>query len=56
MCIIFRITEGDGSVLGRSVVILDKNFGNDRFACANIEPDKDIIKYANIQKSPNFVP
>lgn len=41
--------------MGRSIVILDKNRGNDKFSCANIEPDKDIIKYANIRKPPKFV-
>lgn len=41
--------------MGRSIVILNKDFGPDRFACANIEPDNDIIKYANIRKPPRFV-
>lgn len=27
----------------------------ERYACANIEPDYDIIKYANIEKPPRFV-
>ena len=40
--------------MGRSIVILDKNRGNDKFSCANIEPDKDIIKYANIRKPPKL--
>lgn len=43
------------SAMGKSIVILNKNKGSERFACANIEPDKDIIKYANIQKPPKFV-
>ncbi|XP_075237952.1 superoxide dismutase family protein Rsod [Lycorma delicatula] len=47
--------EGDVSALGRSIVILDKDFGSRRFACANIEPDKDIIKYVNIRKTPKFI-
>ncbi|KAJ8686259.1 hypothetical protein QAD02_022053, partial [Eretmocerus hayati] len=47
--------EGAVSALGRSIVILDKDFGSSRFACANIEPDNDIIKYANIRKPPHFV-
>ncbi|PSN32762.1 hypothetical protein C0J52_15463 [Blattella germanica] len=47
--------EGDVSAMGRSIVIFDKEGGGDRFACANIEPDKDIIKYANIRKPPRFV-
>ncbi|XP_065226507.1 uncharacterized protein Rsod [Planococcus citri] len=47
--------EGDISAMGKSIVILDKNQGHDKFSCANIEPDKDIIKYANIRRSPKFV-
>ncbi|XP_049808255.1 uncharacterized protein LOC126251704 isoform X3 [Schistocerca nitens] len=47
--------EGDVSAIGRSIVIMNKDRGSERFACANIEPDKDIIKYANIQKPPKFV-
>ncbi|XP_076765114.1 uncharacterized protein LOC143432228 [Xylocopa sonorina] len=43
------------SAMGRSIVIFDKNFGSNRFACANIEPDNDIVKYANIRKPPRFV-
>jgi hypothetical protein len=49
------LTEGDISAMGRSLVIFNKDQGGDRFACANIEPDKDIIKYANIRKPPRFV-
>lgn len=49
------ITEGDVTAMGRSVVIFNKDRGGERFACANIEPDKDIIKYANIRKPPRFV-
>jgi hypothetical protein len=41
--------------MGRSIVIFNKDRGGERFACANIEPDKDIIKYANIRKPPRFV-
>lgn len=41
--------------MGRSIVILDKDFGGRRFACANIEPDKDIIKYVNIRRTPKFI-
>ena len=41
--------------MGRSIVIFTPNRGGDRFACANIEPDKDIIKYVNIRKTPRFV-
>ncbi|XP_076297419.1 DNA-directed RNA polymerase II subunit RPB2 isoform X3 [Lasioglossum baleicum] len=46
---------GSVSAMGRSIVIFDKNFGSNRFACANIEPDNDIVKYANIRKPPRFV-
>ncbi|XP_012172349.1 uncharacterized protein LOC100643910 isoform X1 [Bombus terrestris] len=46
---------GTVSAMGRSIVIFDKNFGTDRFACANIEPDNDIVKYTNIRKPPRFV-
>jgi hypothetical protein len=41
--------------MGRSIVIFNKDLRGERFACANIEPDKDIIKYANIRKPPRFV-
>lgn len=51
----FFFTEGKVSAMGKSIVILNKDFGPDRFACANIEPDNDIIKYANIRKPPRFV-
>ncbi|KAG8225429.1 hypothetical protein J437_LFUL004250 [Ladona fulva] len=47
--------EGTVSAIGRSIVIYNKEGRSERFACANIEPDKDIIKYANIRKPPRFV-
>lgn len=47
--------EGDQSALGRSIVIFGPNYSGERFACANIEPDHDIVKYVNIQKPPKFV-
>ncbi|XP_008545809.1 uncharacterized protein LOC103570004 [Microplitis demolitor] len=47
--------EGTVSALGKSIVILDQDFGSQRFACANIEPDNDIVKYANIRRPPRFV-
>lgn len=47
--------EGVVTAMGKSIVIKDKDFGNDRFACANIEPDNDIVKYVNIRKPPRFV-
>ncbi|XP_050455769.1 uncharacterized protein LOC126853760 [Cataglyphis hispanica] len=46
---------GSISAIGRSIVIFDKEFASNRFACANIEPDNDIVKYANIRKPPRFV-
>ncbi|KAF2895528.1 hypothetical protein ILUMI_10646 [Ignelater luminosus] len=47
--------EGDWTAVGRSIVILSPNQQPERYACANIEPDYDIIKYANIEKPPRFV-
>lgn len=41
--------------MGKSIVIMDKDFSGQRYACANIEPDNDIVKYANIRKPPRFV-
>ncbi|XP_053977399.1 uncharacterized protein LOC128875655 isoform X1 [Hylaeus volcanicus] len=46
---------GSQTAMGRSIVIFDKDFGRNRYACANIEPDNDIIKYSNIRKPPRFV-
>ncbi|CAH0597827.1 unnamed protein product [Chrysodeixis includens] len=47
--------EGAVSAVGRSIVIFGPERSAERFACANIEPDKDIIKYVNIMKPPRFV-
>lgn len=47
--------EGTQSALGRSIVLFGPNFSSERYACANIEPDHDIIKYINLQKPPKFV-
>ncbi|XP_077282996.1 superoxide dismutase family protein Rsod [Arctopsyche grandis] len=47
--------EGVVTALGRSIVIMGQNRSSERFACANIEPDNDIVKYANIRKPPRFV-
>lgn len=41
--------------MGKSIVILDKNGGPDKFACANIAPDKDTIKYVNVKRTPKFI-
>lgn len=47
--------EGNQSALGRSIVLFGPNYSGERFACANIEPDHDIIKYINLQRPPKFV-
>ena len=47
--------EGYGNITGRSVVIFGPNNNADMFACANIEPDYDIVKYVNIEWSTRFV-
>ncbi|XP_014235437.1 uncharacterized protein LOC106658129 [Trichogramma pretiosum] len=47
--------EGAVTAMGKSIVILEPDFGHYPFACANIEPDNDIIKYVNIRKPPRFV-
>ncbi|KAL1494603.1 hypothetical protein ABEB36_010175 [Hypothenemus hampei] len=47
--------EGDVSAVGRSIVILSPDKRGERYACANIESDYDIIKYVNIEKPPRFV-
>lgn len=47
--------EGTVSAMGRSIVIFGPERSGERFACANIEPDKDIIKFVNIMKPPRFV-
>lgn len=47
--------EGDQSAIGRSIVLYGPNFSDERFACANIEPDHDIVKYINLQRPPKFV-
>ncbi|XP_066247756.1 uncharacterized protein Rsod [Euwallacea similis] len=47
--------EGDVTALGRSIVVLSPDKKGERYACANIEPDYDIIKYVNIERPPRFV-
>lgn len=47
--------EGVQSAIGRSIVLFGPNQSGERFACANIEPDHDIIKYVNLQRPPKFV-
>ncbi|XP_017889745.1 uncharacterized protein LOC108630767 [Ceratina calcarata] len=46
---------GPISAIGRSIVVFDADFGSNRYACANIEPENDIVKYTNIRKPPRFV-
>jgi len=41
--------------IGRSIVIFGPDHSHERFACANIEPDHNVIKYINLQKPPRFV-
>ncbi|KAL9892126.1 superoxide dismutase family protein Rsod isoform 1-T1 [Glossina fuscipes fuscipes] len=47
--------DGQVGAIGRSIVIFGPDFSGDRFACANIEPDHNVIKYINLQKPPRFV-
>ncbi|KYN36526.1 Superoxide dismutase [Cu-Zn], partial [Trachymyrmex septentrionalis] len=47
--------DGPVSAMGKSIIIFDKDFSGNRFACTNIEPDNNIVKYANIRKPPRFV-
>lgn len=47
--------EGVITAVGRSVVIFGPDKSKERFACANIEPDHNIIKYINVERPPRFV-
>ncbi|VVC90046.1 unnamed protein product [Leptidea sinapis] len=47
--------EGTVSAVGRSIVLFGPERSGEKFACANILPDKDIIKFVNIMKPPRFV-
>ena len=47
--------EGAISALGRSIVIFGPERSSERYACANIEPDHNIVKFINLQKPPRFV-
>ena len=42
------------SAVGKSIVIHGPNESPDRMACANIEVDKDIVKYATIRTKARF--
>ncbi|KAK7067894.1 hypothetical protein SK128_014783, partial [Halocaridina rubra] len=45
---------GPHGIMNRAIIIHNENAGIERFACANIEPDDDIIKYVIIRKTPKF--
>ncbi|XP_026804205.1 uncharacterized protein LOC113547860 [Rhopalosiphum maidis] len=45
--------EGDISAIGRSIIVFSKN-GYEKLGCANIEYDKDIIKYVNVRKTTKY--
>lgn len=47
--------EGPINAMGRSIVIKGPNRGSEKYACANIEEDHDLVKYVNIQRPPRFV-
>lgn len=47
--------DGPFSAIGRSIVIFGPERSPHVFACANIEPDHDIIKFVNIERPPKFV-
>ncbi|XP_017091861.2 uncharacterized protein Rsod [Drosophila bipectinata] len=47
--------ESPVGAIGRSIVIFGPDNSHERFACANIEPDHNVIKYINLQKPPRFV-
>ncbi|XP_068215953.1 uncharacterized protein [Palaemon carinicauda] len=45
---------GPHGIMNKAIIIHTENAGVDRFACANIEPDDDIIKWVIIRKTPKF--
>lgn len=47
--------EGLVTAVGRSIVIFGPNHSKERYACANIEPDHNIIKFINVERPPRFV-
>ncbi|KAA0202127.1 Superoxide dismutase (Cu-Zn)-like protein [Hyalella azteca] len=47
---------GEQSAMRRSIVIHNERGRVERYACANIEPDDDIVKWANVRKTPRFSP
>lgn len=48
--------SGPHGVMNRAIIIHNEKHRVERFACANIEPDDDIVKWANIRKPPKFSP
>eukprot|EP00096_Caligus_rogercresseyi_P009025 TRINITY_DN2990_c0_g1_i1.p1 TRINITY_DN2990_c0_g1~~TRINITY_DN2990_c0_g1_i1.p1 ORF type:complete len:1002 (-),score=161.09 TRINITY_DN2990_c0_g1_i1:221-3226(-) len=51
-----QLDSGDWftSAAGKSIVIHGPNGASNRMACANIEQDTDIVKYASIETKPRF--
>ncbi|XP_066945953.1 uncharacterized protein Rsod [Macrobrachium rosenbergii] len=45
---------GPHGIMNKAIIIHNQNAGVERFACANIEPDDDIIKWVIIRKTPKF--
>ncbi|XP_063614256.1 uncharacterized protein LOC134787421 [Penaeus indicus] len=45
---------GPHGIMNKAIIIHRENAGVERFACANIEPDDDIIKWVLIRKPPKF--
>ncbi|XP_037782115.1 uncharacterized protein LOC119578625 [Penaeus monodon] len=45
---------GPHGIMNKAIIIHRENAGVERFACANIEPDNDIIKWVLIRKPPKF--
>ncbi|CAG0905219.1 unnamed protein product, partial [Cyprideis torosa] len=44
------------SAVGRSLVIFAKDASHDRFSCANIEPDDDLLQWVTVEASSGFSP
>lgn len=45
---------GPHGIMNKAIIIHNENARVERFACANIEPDDDIIKWVIIRKTPKF--
>lgn len=46
--------SGPHGIMNRALIIHNENAGVERFACANIQPDDDIIKWVIVKKTPKF--